>query len=154
MKISYLIFAGADLLLLALTAVTGLIVEARTGYARHVLLGMLSGIFTCFVHIVFFMYFVVQLKIIGEAISHHGLDAAVAPRVLRLKSLALRWAAAGMGAIVLTAGLGAAIDTGVPPSVHMLAAFATLFIEAGVFFFQYALLDEYRGVFKEAFGEE
>lgn len=153
MKISFALFAIADLLLLGLTAVMGLMVEAQTGYTRHVLLGVLAGMFTCFVHVVIFMYFVVQEKIITQSIQHHNLDAAFSNRIKRMKSLALRFSMGGVATILITAGLGAAIDTGIPVGAHQIAAFSAMAIEAIVFYSQLALLGDYQGLFAEAFGE-
>lgn len=154
MKASFLIFAVVDLLMLALTAAMGLMIDGRTGYARHVLLGVLAGLFTCFVHVVVYMYFVVQSKIVEQAIEHDNLDARYHTQVGRLRTQTFQCSMAGIFTILLTAGLGAAIDSGVSPNLHLLAAMASMFIEGGIFFIQFTKLDEYRDVFREAFGEE
>ena len=154
MKASFILFALTNLALLGLTAVMGLQVEGRTGYARHVMLGVLSGLFTCFVHVVYYMYFVVQEKIMAQSILHHGLAPSHGERVRRMKSAAFRWSMGGVLTILLVSGLGAGIEAGVSPRVHMAAGFLAMFIEAGVFFGQFVLLDDYQGVFKAAFDEE
>ncbi len=154
MKLSHILFAACTLLLLSLTAYMGLEVDGRTGYARHFMLGVLSGLFTCFVHVIYFMYFVVQQKIMAEAILHHGLDAGFAPRVQKMKSRALMWCMAGFVAILTTAGLGGAIDaSGVSARMHQYAAFITIAVEAVVFYGQIVLLGDYRELFREAFNE-
>ncbi|MBK8267834.1 MAG: hypothetical protein IPK83_05830 [Planctomycetes bacterium] len=154
MKISFTLFAIVDLLLLALTAAMGLLVDAQQGYTRHVLLGVLAALFTCFVHVVLFMYFVVQDKIITQSIQHHDLDAAFSHRIRRMKSVALRWSMCGIAAILLTAALGASIDTGISIGLHQVAAFSAMIIEAIAFYFQLVLLGDYQDLFKDAFGEE
>ncbi|MCB9856757.1 MAG: hypothetical protein H6818_13840 [Phycisphaerales bacterium] len=150
---SFILFAMADLLLMATTAVTGLLVMGSAGYTRHFLLGVLTAMFTCFVHIVLFMYFVVQQKIMAQAVVNDGLDPSFAHRAQECKSRALKLSAVGMLSVVLTSLLGATIESGVSPSVHLIAAFSTMFANACLFYFQFALLDAYRTVFQAAFDE-
>lgn len=153
MKASFLLFALSDLFLMATTAVTGMMVSGNTGYTRHFLLGVLTALFTCFVHIVLFMYFVVQKKIMEQAVANDGLDPSFAHRVQECKTRALRLSAVGMVTIVLTSLLGASIETGLPPKVHLIVAFSTIFINAFIFYFQFVLLDAYRTIFRAAFNE-
>lgn len=153
MKASFVLFAIANLMLMATTAVTGLLVIGSAGYLRHFLLGVLTALFTCFVHIVLFMYFVVQQKIMAQAVANDGLDPSFAHRVQVCKSRALKLSAVGMLSVVLTSLLGATIETGVSPSIHLIAAFTTLFANAFIFYFQFALIDAYRTVFRAAFDE-
>ncbi|HWL95527.1 MAG TPA: hypothetical protein VNT79_18560 [Phycisphaerae bacterium] len=153
MKISHALFAVVDLLLLALTAGIGFQVEGTTGYTRHVLLGVLAALFTCFVHVVLFMYFVVQEKIVAQAILHHGLAGEFGGPVRRLKSRALRWSMSGIGMILVTSALGSGLDSAFSVRIHLAAAFAAIFVEGVAFYFQFLLLDEYRRLFREAFGE-
>jgi len=153
MKPSFLLLAGANLLLMATTAVTGLLVLGADGYMRHFLLGMLTALFTGFVHIVFFMYFVVQQKIMDQAMVSEGLDTSFGERVQSCKSRALRLSATGMVTIVATSLLGASIESGVAPEIHLAVAFVTIFANAILFFLEYVLLDEYRSIFRAAFDE-
>lgn len=153
MKASFLLFAFADLFLMATTAVTGMMVSGSVGYPRHFMLGVLTAMFTCFVHIVLFMYFVVQQKIMEQSVANDGLDVSFAQRVQFCKSRALRLSAVGMFTIVLTSLLGASIESGVAPEVHFAAAFATMFVNAFLFYFQFSLLDAYRTIFHAAFNE-
>ncbi|MCA9254077.1 MAG: hypothetical protein KDA33_00500 [Phycisphaerales bacterium] len=153
MKASFLLFAVSNLLLMATTAVAGLLVSGSEGYLRHFLLGVLTALFTCFVHIVLFMYFVVQQKIMEQAVAQDGLDPSFAQRVQVCKSRALRLSAVGMASVVITSLLGATIESGVSPDIHLIAAFTTIFINAFLFYFQFALLDAYRTVFRAAFNE-
>lgn len=153
MKASFLLFALSNLLLMATTAVTGLMVSGSEGFDRHFLLGVLTALFTCFVHIVLFMYFVVQQKIMEQAVAQDGLDPSFSERVQQCKSRALKLSAVGMTTIVLTSLLGATIESGVAPEIHFVAAFATIFINAFVFYLEFSLLDAYRTIFHAAFNE-
>jgi len=153
MKPSYGILALSDLLLMAITATTGLMVHGQAGFARHFLLGILTGLFTCLVHVVLFMYFVVQEKIVTQSILHHGLDATYSPRVQKFKSRALRLSCVGIVAVLITIWLGAAIGVSIRAEVHLVVAFAAVFTNAIVFFFQYVLIHEYGELHRAAFGE-
>jgi hypothetical protein len=152
MRASFLLLAGSDLALLGLTAVLGLLVSGVEGFSRHFLLGVLSGLYTCFVHVVLFMYFVVQDKIVKESVLHHGLSAAFAGRVEVLKSRALRLSVAGIFSILATTSLGAAVGIAVPPEAHLVAAFAAMAINGWVFVGQYGLVERCQAMFREAFG--
>ncbi len=153
MKASFLLFAISNLLLMATTALTGMLVSGSTGYSRHFLMGVLTAMFTCFVHIVLFMYFVVQQKIMQQAITNDHLDPSFGERVQTCKTRALRLSAAGILTIILTSMFGAMIESGGAPEIHFIAAFSTLFVNAFIFYFQFALLDAYRTVFHAAFDE-
>ena len=138
---------------MALTAVFGLRVHGTDLFMQHFLLGMLAGLFTCFVHVVFFMYFVVQDKIMKQAAGAGQSDPQYVTRTDSLKSRALRASMLGICAILLAVGLGAAIGVLVRPEVHLVAAFLAMGMNLAVFFYQYALLGEYASVFALAFPE-
>jgi len=153
MKPSFVMLAVADLLLLGLTAVTGLMVSGTEGFSRHFLLGGLAGLFTCFVHVVFFVYFVVQHKVVTQACLLDGIDRGF---VLRISALKLRALGASMGGIVsilVVIALGAAIDILVPPQAHLCAAFAAIAVNGAMFVYEYTLLLRYGDIFAEAFPE-
>ena len=157
MKASFILLSVADLALLLVTAYAGFCVRGTEFFLQHFLLGMLAGLFTCFVHVVFFMYFVVQEKImkqalaaVGEGESHlrNGASATQA-----IKSRAFRAAMLGICAILLTVALGAAIGILVGPQVHMVSAFVAVGVNLVVFFYQYGLLGQYAEIFSTAFPE-
>src|SRR5690242_18433953 len=153
MKPSFVLLAGADLILLAITAILGLQVRGTERFLQHFLLGLLAGLFTCFVHVVFFMYFVIQGKIMKQGALAGGIESSLLGRTDSLKSRALRASMLGICAILLTVGLGAAIGILVPPEVHLVAAFLAIGLNAAIFAYQFALLGEYAAVFSAAFPE-
>lgn len=153
MKSSFLILAGCNLALLALTACMGLVVDGAAGFERHFLLGVMAAMFACFVHVVAFMYFVVQEKIIRQAALTVGLDAAFHQVAVRMKSRSLRLSMLAIGSILVTVVLGAAIGIYVPPAAHLLASFAAIGVNMVVTFFQYSLMDEFSRVQHKAFPE-
>jgi len=154
MKASYPLLAISNLLLMIVTAVVGLMVSGEESYfMRHMLLGVLTAMYTCFVHIVLFMYFVVQEKIVAQSILHHELDVAYSPRLQSLKWRALKLSGVGIVAILVTAGLGAATDIASGPTAHLVAAFAAICLHGVLFYLQYALIDECGDTTRAAFGE-
>lgn len=153
MKPSFLLLAGADLALLAITAILGLRIQGTEWFLQHFLLGMLSGLFTCLVHVVFFMYFVVQHKVMHQAVVAGEADRQLLARTDALKSRALRASMIGISAILLAVGLGAAIGILVRPEVHLATAFAAIGLNGVVFAYQYMLLGEFGAVFSAAFPE-
>src|SRR5437016_4196185 len=110
MKPSFVLLAGTDLVLLVLTAGLGFQVRGTERFLQHFLLGLLSSLFTCFVHVVYFMYFVIQGKIMNQAALAGGVESSLLIRTNSLKSRALRVSMLGICAILLAVGLGAAID--------------------------------------------
>jgi hypothetical protein len=153
MKSSFLLLVVADMLLLGLTAMTGLLISGTAGFSRHFLLGVLAALFTSFVHIVLFMYFVVQDKIMKQACLGGGLDRGFAARTEALKSRALRACVGGILSILVVVTFGAAVGIVAPPEAHLVAAFLGIAVNAGIFAYQYSLLLHYRDVFSHAFSE-
>ena len=153
MKANFIILAVANQALLATAATTGLLVDGARGYTRHFYLGVLSALFTCFVHVLVFMYFVVQQKIMDQAVIAGEVIPAFRPRVASCKQRTLRLSAVGMVAIMVVSVLGAAIESGLASTIHMIAAYAVAGLHVVLFAMQYAILAEYRGIFREAFNE-
>jgi len=154
-KTAFLILAGANLILMGTTAVFGLLVtpEGEVAFTRHFLLGLTTGLFTCFVHVVTFMYFVVCEKILRQSVLSDQLPVAHVEKAVRLKSRALRASMGGVGLILLTVMLGGAALARFDPIYHFVAAFATIFASLGLFGYQFVLIDESRTDFEAAFGE-
>ena len=154
MKASYPLLAISNLLLMVVTAVVGLMVSGEESlFMRHMLLGVLTAMYTCFVHIVLFMYFVVQEKIVTQSILHHNLNVAYSPRMQSLKGRALKLSGLGIAGILTTSGLGAAIGIASGPTTHLVAAFTTICLLGVVFYLQYLLIVECGRVTQAAFGE-
>ena len=153
MKASFVLLALADLALLATTAAMGLMVSGTQGFLRHFLLGILSGMFTCFVHIVLYMYFVVQDKIMKQSAMTDGLSSEFVRQTEGIKLHAFRASMTGIFAILVAVTLGASVGILTPAGAHLVAAFAAIAVNSGAFFYQYALLDRYSVVFRRAFPE-
>jgi hypothetical protein len=152
-KTSYLIMAVANVALLALTATLGMTVSGMDGYMRHFLLGVLAAFFACFVHVVAYMYFVVQEKIVQQAVLHDGLDAAHHNAALGIKSRALWISMAGIVSVLATVFCGAMIGIVATSTPHLLVAFGAVGANVVVSWYQDALISDYGRLFDRAFAE-
>jgi len=147
----FLIFALSDLALMAIATGLGFTVVDDAYFARHFLLGLMTGLYTCFVHIVTFMYFVVCEKIIRQAVLSGQLTPEAQITATTLKSRAVRASLSGIASILLVIGFGGAIGTYVSPSIHRDTAFASLAINAAAFAWQFSLIRRNRRHFDAAF---
>ncbi len=154
-KATFIILVVGDLLLMSLTALAGLIGWQDSAWGvRHALLGVLTGLYTCLVQVVTFMYFVVCGKIVGQAVESGQCGADVLHRVLGLKRRAMRCSAAGIVAILAAVGTGgAAVNFLGSPSLHMVVAFSAVIINSIVFIQQFGIIEQNCRVFDEAFPE-
>lgn len=139
-------------MLLCLTAAMGTTVTGAQNFARHFLLGILAALFTCFVHVLVFVYFMVQDKIVKQSILHHGLDVSFAAIVDRLKARALKLAMLGVASMILTTALGAADGTATASGAHFYAALGAIVLNAILFARQDAVIRENGELFMRAFG--
>ncbi len=161
MRFSFLLLAGANLLLLAVTAVVGLLVDGDAWFFQHFALGLLSAIYTCLVHVLVFTYFVVSLNVARQAVAQSRADPALLPAVHAGKSRALRAALAAIGATLVASGLGAIITEPslarawhVSVEAHLLSAFALIGVNFFAFVVQYAEIDRNVRRFEAAFGNQ
>lgn len=146
---------AGNLLLMSITAVAGLVgSEASAWGVRHVLLGVLTGLYTCLVQVITYMYFVVCGKIVGQSVESGRTRADVLHRVLELKRRALRHSAAGIVAILAAVCTGgAAVNILQSPTSHMVVAFSAVIINSIVFIQQFVLIEHNRRLFDQAFPE-
>jgi hypothetical protein len=150
-KKSFMLLALSDLALLFLTAALGLMVEGSAGFVRHFLLGVLAGLFTCFVHVIVFVFFIVQDKVVTQSVLHHRIVESHARHMMALKSRAVRLSVLGSVSMIVVVALGAAIEVGVDPSVHFAVALAGIGVNAFVFARQIIVIDECQRMLADAF---
>jgi hypothetical protein len=153
MQLSFILLTVANTLLLVLTVCTGLGVEGRDGFSRHFLLGILAAFFTCFVHIVAFVYFIVQDKIVKQSILLNGLDAAYAGEVDRHKFRVLVASLAGISCTLVVAILGASGGVTRVGSWHAIGGYILPALNLVFAIRQYREIGSYRLMFRRAFGE-
>ncbi len=152
MKPSLILLSLTNLAVMAIAAVTGLLVEGQHGYLRHSLLGVLTGLFTCLVHVIVFVYFIVQEKVFSQSVRLSGLEAGFAIEVRQIKLRVLLLSLCGIGSVHVVVGLGAVIDIYLGASPHAVAAFACLALNAFLFVRHYMLVDRYGRTRDRAFG--
>ncbi len=152
MKANFLILALGNLVVMCVTAVVGLSADGGDLRDRHVLLGLVTGLYTCLVHVITFMYFSVSGNIVKQAVGAGQVDAGLHDRVIGLKRRALRASATGIVAIVAVVFLGGATVAALASWIHMLAAFAAIGLNGAMFAWQYSRILQNRSLFDEAFG--
>lgn len=154
MKATFVILVVGDLLLMSVTALAGLLAsDANEWGLRHVLFGVLTGLYTCLVQVVTYMYFVVCVKIVGQAVESGQTRADVLNRVVGLKRRALRYSATGVLAVLAAVGTGGAVDIVLPATAHLIVAFSAIVINSIVFILHFGIIDHNCRVFDEAFPE-
>lgn len=114
----FLTLASLDFLVLAVTFVLGLVVDAHAPseaaqrlFTWHFLASLFAAMFTLLVHSVVFTYFVGTGRWVKEIGGSYPLAAKFAQRSRRLKSRAFALAIASMLLVIATAVVGAAADT-------------------------------------------
>lgn len=156
MRASFLLLAVSNLLVMGATFVLGMSItpDDATGHTRHTLMGILTGLFTCFVHVVAFMYFVVCEKIVRQSVLSGQLGVEHAERAQRLKGRAIKASMMGIGLMLLTTLLGGAAIAQYDKRWHFASAIVTIGGTLVVFARQYVLIDEGGRNFEAAFAGE
>ena len=137
------VFAGLALsngLLFLGTAVAGLL---RLGGSadRHVLLAVITLIFTCFLQVLTFTYFTVTGKMIGQMVHLAGLDPEPLVAVRRTKKAMTRQLGVVMAGVVLVAATGGALWRGGSSSLwHVAAGALTILVYLVVAYRQFNLI--------------
>ena len=153
MKLSFILLVFANTALLALTGWTGHQVDGNAGFSRHFLLGILAAFFTCFVHIVAFVYFIVQDKIVKQSVRLDGLDAGYAVRVDRHKFRVLTASLGGIALVLVVSILGASDEMSSRASWHGIGGYGLPLVNLLFAWRQYREIVAYGRMFHEAFGE-
>lgn len=149
------VFVGlalADLILLIAVAALGWITnDSDRLFVFHFGLGLFTVIYTVFMHMVAYVYFIVCGKIVGEAVERADLDQSLEQRAQSLKTRTFRFALLGILTAIATAILGARIDSvGISPegdpdatrcaaalTTHMLCAIVMLIVQPIVMTIEY-----------------
>ncbi len=152
MKQAFLGLALADLILLTTAAALGWITNGSERlFVFHFGLGLFTTIYTVFMHMVVYVYFIVCGKIVGEAVERADLDHSLEKRAATLKTRTFRFALLGILTAIATAILGARIaSVGIGPegdpdaarraaalTVHMVCAIVMLMVQPIVMTIEY-----------------
>lgn len=126
---------AAALLTAILASITGITAAIYLGYssatsaalAQHISIGIFSTMVTLLAHSMTMFYFLGKGKAVREAAAEGGLSKEFERRIAVVRGPVFSAATVAMVATMVTALLGASVDTGmVPPSVHAILAFLCL----------------------------
>jgi len=109
---------------LGATAVLGLL---DTDLSRHITIGIFSTMVTLLAHSMMMFYLIGKGKAVKDAMAEGGLTGDYFRRIAIARKPVFSFGTVAMGITMLTAILGASVDTGVlPPIVHGMIACAAI----------------------------
>jgi hypothetical protein len=109
---------------LGATAVFGLL---GTDLSRHITIGIFSTMVTLLAHSMMMFYLIGKGKAVKDAMAEGGLTGDYFRRIAIARKPVFSFGTVAMGITMLTAILGASVDTGVlPPIVHGMIAYAAI----------------------------
>ena len=126
---------AAALLTAIFASITGIAASMYLGYesastaalAQHISIGIFSTMITLLAHSMMMFYFLGKAKAVREAAAEGGLSKDFERRIAVVRAPVFSIATVAMGATMVTALLGASVDTGVMPSwVHSTVAIGAL----------------------------
>lgn len=150
--------AGANYLLVAATAVAGLLSETpATGFRSnndafgyHFTLGLLTGLFTMLVHCLVFTYFLGTTRWVRETVAAYSLDQAFSTESRQLRIRAMIAAVISILLVVATIASGAAAHTRVAPFLlHRIVPWATYLFMLGAYRIELQSIERHMDVTNE-----
>jgi hypothetical protein len=109
---------------LGATAVLGLL---GTDLSRHITIGIFSTMITLLAHSMMMFYLIGKGKAVKDAMVEGGLTGDYFRRIALARKPVFSIGTVAMGITMVTAILGASVDTGVlPPIVHGMIAYAAI----------------------------
>jgi hypothetical protein len=109
---------------LGATAVLGLL---GTDLSRHITIGIFSTMITLLAHSMMMFYLIGKGKAVKDAMAEGGLTGDYFRRIALARKPVFSIGTVAMGITMVTAILGASVDTGVlPPIVHGMIAYAAI----------------------------
>ena len=109
---------------LGATAVLGLL---GTDLSRHITIGIFSTMITLLAHSMMMFYLIGKGKAVKDAMAEGGLTGDYFRRIAIARKPVFSFGTVAMGITMVTAILGASVDTGVlPPIVHGMIAYAAI----------------------------
>jgi hypothetical protein len=109
---------------LGATAVLGLL---GTDLSRHITIGIFSTMITLLAHSMMMFYLIGKGKAVKDAMAEAGLTGDYFRRIAIARKPVFSFGTVAMGITMVTAILGASVDTGVlPPIVHGMIAYAAI----------------------------
>ena len=127
MSIALLTGVAVSIAGLLLTTFLGLGAASDADLLRHVSVGLFSTLLTLLAHSMTLFYLVGKGKAVREAATEGGLSSRYAAEIARLRRPVFRVGTLAMTVTMVTAILGASVDTRVlPPVVHGLLAYVAV----------------------------
>jgi len=126
---------AAALLTAIFASITGITTAIYLGYsstssaalAQHISIGIFSTMITLLAHSMTMFYFLGKAKAVREAAAEGGLSREFERRIAIVRAPVFSAATLAMVATMVTALVGASVDTGIVPSwVHAVLAFSCL----------------------------
>ncbi len=126
---------AAALLTAIFASITGITAAMYLGYrsttsaalAQHISIGIFSTMMTLLAHSMMMFYFLGKAKAVREAAAEGGLSNQFERRIAVVRGPVFSAATVAMLATMVTALIGASVDTGIVPSwVHNILAFSCL----------------------------
>lgn len=109
---------------LGATAVLGVF---GTDLSRHITIGIFSTMITLLAHSMMMFYLIGKGKAVKDAMAEGGLTGDYFRRIAIARKPVFSFGTVAMGITMVTAILGASVDTGVlPPIVHGMIAYAAI----------------------------
>jgi hypothetical protein len=109
---------------LVTTTVFGL---RATDVARHISFGIFSTLLTLFAHSMMMFYLIGKGKAVKDAMAEHSVTGDYYRRIAAARKPVFSIATLAMAATMITAVMGASVDTGMlPPMVHAMIAYGAI----------------------------
>ena len=109
---------------LVTTTVFGL---RATDVSRHISFGIFSTLLTLFAHSMMMFYLIGKGKAVKDAMAEHSVTGDYYRRIAAARKPVFSIATLAMAATMITAIMGASVDTGImPPMVHAMIAYGAL----------------------------
>ena len=106
------------------TAVFGL---RGTDISRHISYGIFSTLLTLFAHSMMMFYLIGKGKSVKDAMAEHHVEGDYHRRIAAARTPVFAIGTLAMAATMVTAIVGASVDTGVlPPMVHAMIAYGAI----------------------------
>jgi hypothetical protein len=127
---------------------TGLVTTAFFGLRgtdvyRHISFGVFSTLVTLFAHSMMMFYLIGKGKSVKDAMAEHNVAGDYHQRIAAARKPVFSIGTVAMGMTMLTAILGASVDTGVmPPMVHAMIAYGAIFCNLAAAKIEIAALTE------------
>ena len=121
----------------------GLTAGSTPVLAQHISIGIFTTMITLLAHSMMIFYFLGKTKAVREAAAEGGLSTEYERRIARARKPVFSIAVFAMMATMITALVGATVDTGVVPSgVHAVLAYSCLALNLGALRVEISALTE------------